>query len=126
MREKHGRSWKVMESCRMFGLCDQLSSCMTWRCLETSGIFSFSLVLAHQFVNIRAHRPQTWKNNANYFVYSNKTLTQPTIKDDERTGASGCRDHVGRKSFGIVSNQEGVQSRRICLSQDGRDKGRKD
>ena len=69
--EGHGRSWKIMETGRMFGLCDHLSSCMTWKCLETSGILSFSLVSAQYLVYIRAHRPHTRKNNANYLVYSN-------------------------------------------------------
>ena len=60
-----------METGGMFGLCDHLSSCMTWRCLETSGILSLSLVSAQYLVYIRAHRPHTRKNNANYLVYSN-------------------------------------------------------
>ena len=37
---------------------------------DVSKLLEFS-VLAHQLVYIRAHRPQTWKNNANYLVYSN-------------------------------------------------------
>ena len=44
---------------------------MTWRCLKTSAILSFSLVSPRYVVYTRAHRPQTLKNNANYLVYSN-------------------------------------------------------
>ena len=76
-----GVYWKDMEGHRnlnMFGLCDHLSSCMTWRCLETSGILSFSLVSAEYLVYIRAHRPQ-WKHNANCLVYSNNsTISRET------------------------------------------------
>ena len=69
--EEYGRSWKNMETGRMFGLCDHLSACMTWRCLETSRTLSFCLVSAQSLVYIRAHRPLSWKINANYLVYSN-------------------------------------------------------
>ena len=69
--EEHGRSWKNMETGRMFGLCDHLSACMTWRCLKTSRTLSFCLVSAQFLVYIRAHRPLSRKTNANYLVYSN-------------------------------------------------------
>ena len=57
------RSWKIMETGRMFGLCDHLSSFMTWRCIKTSRTLSFRLVSAQYLMYIRAHRPLTWKNN---------------------------------------------------------------
>ena len=53
--EYHGRSWKVMETGRVFGLCDHLSACMTWRCLETSRNVSFQHVSAQCLMYIRAH-----------------------------------------------------------------------
>ena len=70
--EYHGRSWKVMETGRVFGLCDHLSACMTWRCLETSRNVSFQHVSAQCLMYIRAHMALSWKINANYLVYSNK------------------------------------------------------
>ena len=57
--EGHGKSWKVMETGRMFGLFDHLSSYMTWRCLETSGILYFRPVSAQSLLYIMAHRPLT-------------------------------------------------------------------
>lgn len=48
-----------MEIGKMFGLCDDLSSCPTWRSLDTSRILSFRIVSALYLIYIRAHRPLT-------------------------------------------------------------------
>ena len=65
------KSWKVLGTGRVFGLSDNVSACMTWRCLETSRTLSFCLVSAQSLMYIKALRPSAKKNNANYLVYSN-------------------------------------------------------
>lgn len=46
-----------METGRLFGLWDHISSFMTWRYIKTSRFLSFSLLSAQYLMRIRAHRP---------------------------------------------------------------------
>ena len=52
--------WKNMETGRIFGPCDHLSSCLTWRCLETSRILSLRSVSAQYLMYIRTLGSFSW------------------------------------------------------------------